>query len=362
MARGGVDLTVAGAGVFGLSVAWAAVRRGARVRVVEAARIGAGASGGLVGALAPHAPDRWGTGQAVQLDALLAAPDWWAAVEQASGRSAGYARDGRLQPLPDAAAVARAEARAEAAALRWQGRAAWRILPAPAGWAPASATGLVVLDTLSARLHPRLALAALAAAVAAAGGTIDEGAGVDAAGRAAGPVVWATGAAGLADFGRIGGRIGGGTGAGMGGAAAGGGEKGQALAVALDRAGAPQIAAPGLHIVPHADGTVAIGSTSERVWDDPAATDAQLDALHARALALCPALAGAPVVARWAGLRPRAATRLPVLGAWPGRPGHFLANGGFKTGFALAPWAAEALAALILDGDDSRIPDAFRAV
>ena len=42
-----------GGGIFGLSIAWAAVRRGARVRLIETRAIGAGSSGGLVGALCP---------------------------------------------------------------------------------------------------------------------------------------------------------------------------------------------------------------------------------------------------------------------------------------------------------------------
>ena len=46
-----VDLTVRGGGIFGLSIAFACARRGARVRLVETAAIGAGCSGGVVGAL-----------------------------------------------------------------------------------------------------------------------------------------------------------------------------------------------------------------------------------------------------------------------------------------------------------------------
>jgi glycine oxidase len=70
-------------------------------------------------------------------------------------------------------------------------------------------------------------------------------------------------------------------------------------------------------------------------------------------------LQGAPVIDRWAALRPRARSRAPVLGAWPGRPGHYLANGGFKIGFGMAPKVASTMADLILNGTDT-IPDGFR--
>lgn len=70
-----------------------------------------------------------------------------------------------------------------------------------------------------------------------------------------------------------------------------------------------------------------------------------------------PALAGAEVVARWAGLRPKSASRAPVLGALPDRPGHFVANGGFKIGFGMAPKVAETLADLVLEGRDAIPPD-----
>jgi len=76
-------------------------------------------------------------------------------------------------------------------------------------------------------------------------------------------------------------------------------------------------------------------------------------------LAALPALAGAPVRARWAGVRPRAKSRAPLLGAWPGRPGQFVANGGFKIGFGMAPKVAQVMIDLVLDGKDA-IPAGFR--
>ena len=122
-----VDLTVRGGGIFGLSVAWCAVQSGARVRLIERERIGAGASGGLVGALTPHTPEGWNPVKAFQLASLLDAERWWADVAAASGLPSGYARIGRLQPLADAAAVALAQTRAVQATTFWQGKAFWQV-------------------------------------------------------------------------------------------------------------------------------------------------------------------------------------------------------------------------------------------
>lgn len=340
-------LTVMGGGVFGLALAFVAASRGARVEVLEKRRIGAGASGGVVGALAPHVPENWNPGKAVQLDALLMAEGFWADVARVSGRDPGYACAGRLQPVADAAGLARAHARAGSAAALWQGRAVWTVRPVSdfTGLVPVSPTGLVVHDTLSARLHPRRALAALAEGVAALGGRVVGGADTPPAGR--GPVVWCTGYEGLAALSTGQARP------------VGSGVKGQALRLAFDAPAQPQVFADGLHIVPHVDGSVAIGSTSERDFAAPDRTDAQCDALLERVRALCPALADAPVLERWAGVRPRARTRAPILGAWPGRPGHFVFNGGFKTGFALAPLLAGMMTDLVLD-DRDRVPAGFR--
>ena len=335
------DVTVMGAGIFGLSVAWACARRGAKVRVIDPGGPGAGASGGIVGALAPHVPENWNAKKAFQFESLVMAEGFWAEVAEAGGVAPGYARLGRVQPVADEAGLALARAREASAAALWQGKAAWRVEPAGGGWCPESATGHVIRDTLSARLHPRHACAALVATLQ------NKGAEVLREGAQAGRVVWATGVAGLEELSAATGR------------AVGNGVKGQAALLEFDARDLPQIFADGVHIVPHADGTTAIGSTSERDYDDPASTDAQLDDVIARARAALPALAGAPVIERWAGVRPRARSRAPVLGAHPLRTGEFIANGGFKIGFGMAPGVGEVMAGLVLDGLDA-IPAGFR--
>ena len=91
------DVTVMGAGIFGLSVAWACARRGARVRVIDPNGPGAGASGGLVGALAPHVPENWNDKKAFQFESLLMSEGFWAEVAEAGCSRvmrgwAGYSR------------------------------------------------------------------------------------------------------------------------------------------------------------------------------------------------------------------------------------------------------------------------------
>lgn len=338
-----MQIVVHGAGIFGLSIAWACARRGARVSVVDPRGPGAGASGGVVGALAPHVPEAWNTKKALQFENLVMAEAFWAEVAEASGHNPGYSRSGRVQPLADAAAVDLAQTRAASAAELWQGRYRWDVRDAAAfGDLVDSPTGHVVFDTLTARLHPRRAIAALVAALERRGAVIGtEPAEGDA-------VIHATGVAGLLELNGITGEK-----------LIGAGVKGQAAVLACDLRGSPQVYADGLHIVPHADGTVAVGSTSERSWDDPAATDAQLDDVIERARAACPALRDADVIERWAGIRPRTRSRAPMLGTHPLRPAEYIANGGFKIGFGMAPLVADLMADLVIDRTD-RIPPEFR--
>ena len=329
MAR--IDVTVRGAGVLGLACAWSCAARGARVRVVDPWGVGAGASGGVVGALSPHAPEGWDEGKAAQLESLQMQEKFWSRVREAGGEDAGYARTGRLMPVGDAKGLEVARRRGESARDLWGEAAEWRVEAAPEEWGPVSGSGLIVRDTLAARVAPRRGLAALVAAVRAKGGEVVR------EGAEEGAVILATGVAGLG----------------------GAGVKGQAALLRLPGVEQePQVYAGGIYVVPHADGTVAVGSTAEKEWGHPTATDGRLEAVIAKARALVSALGEAPVVERWAAVRPRAASGQ----LWVGRDGSgtFVANGGFRTGFGMAPLVGRWMADLVLEGRDA-IPAGFRA-
>lgn len=336
------DITIRGAGIFGLSVAWACVKRGAAVKIIDPNGPASGSSGGIVGALAPHVPENWNAKKAFQLESLLMAEDFWANVESTGGGRSGYARNGRLQPIADGHALVLAHRRADTARALWQQNATWEIVPATdTPWEPASPSGWIIRDSLSGLIHPKGACMALVQALAV------KGVRVDAEGPDLGQVLWATGVAGLLDMTANHSR------------AVGNGVKGQAALLAHDARGLPQLFAGGVHVIPHGDGTVAVGSTSERDYTSPNLTDTQLDDVISAARSAVPALDDAPVIARWAGVRPRSRSRAPMLGPWPGKSGHFIANGGFKIGFGMAPKIAEVMADLMLEARDT-IPDGFR--
>ena len=335
------DITVHGAGIFGLSIAWVLTQRGARVQVVDPNGLAAGASGGIVGALAPHVPENWNPKKQFQLESLAMAEAFWAEVEAAGGSSSGYGRTGRCQPIADDAALALAKQRSETARDLWGDVATWTVRPIEnPEWTANSPTGMEIFDTLSARIHPRQACQALAAALQTKGVHITTD------GPETGITIHATGVAGLEALNANHTRM------------VGAGIKGQAALLDFATPDAPQLFADTLHIIPHADGTTAIGSTTEREYDHATSTDNQLDEILARARAAVPALRNSNVIARWAGLRPRSRSRAPMLGHWPDRPGHYIANGGFKIGFGMAPKVATTMADLILDGRET-IPPGF---
>ncbi|MBO6508011.1 MAG: FAD-binding oxidoreductase [Roseibium sp.] len=363
------DLGIAGAGIFGLSIAHAAIKAGMRVVVLEARHVGAGSSGGLLGALMPHMPARWNPKKEFQYQALAGLADHIRQLEKETGQTCGYARCGRILPLTTTDKLEHHLERAEESKLRWHPEATgFSYTVEPAGsrsdWLDASSAPFgIVYETLAARAAPRRYIGALRSFVQANGALrenaqvvgFDEPAGlVQIEGGlepvAARQLVLSGGFSAfdlIADF--TGERIG-------------RGEKGQALL--LDGTGLedrPAIYCDGLYVVPHEDGTVAIGSTSDREFDDNLPNPERTRELLNRATAFCPGLKDREVLTEWAGIRPRCNKRDPLIGKLPGHSHVYAATGGFKISFGIAHLVADCLISEILQREPRHpLPDTFR--
>ncbi|KAA0700596.1 FAD-binding oxidoreductase [Neorhizobium sp. P12A] len=347
------DLLIVGGGIMGLWAAVHAEQLGVGTLLVDAGYLGQGASGGVLGALMPHMPDRWSDKKQFQLEALVALETEIARIEAETGLSAGYRRSGRLIPLPKPHLRTIALRHEQDAVNNWRhdGREfRWHVLDAPPvdDWIdPTAGASGFVQDTLAARVAPRSLVAALAAFLRGARHVrIIEGLAIDgldpdrgiastrqgeirfdrcilSAGHRSFPMLDGMTTALQSPLGQP--------------------VKGQAALLKADvDPGMPVIFRDGLYVVAHEGGHVAVGSTSEDRFDDPLSTDERLDDLLTSARSLVPSLGGAEVVERWAGLRPKAIDRDPMVGAHPEHPSLIALTGGFKVSFGLAHQLAAA--------------------
>lgn len=351
-----VDLMIIGGGVMGLWAAVKAGRLGLSVLLIEAQQPGAGASGGVLGALMAHLPDRWSDKKQFQFDCLVSLEGEVARLEDETGLPCGYRRSGRLIPLPKPHLRPIAEGHAVDAETHWRAggrRFAWSVLdhsPHPEWLSPDAGPSGIAFDTLAARIAPRGLLAALRAALDQSR-TVQRRWNIDAMTLAGDHAVLANGerigfghcivAAGHQSFALL---------DDLGPAPArrpqplGSAVKGQAAILKADvDPDLPVIFLNGLYVVAHEGGHVAIGSTSENRFDEPFSTDRLLDDLIARARQLSPAIAVAPVIERWAGLRPKAIDRDPMVGPHPDFPRISALTGGFKVSFGIAHRLADAV-------------------
>ncbi len=364
------EVLIVGGGIMGLWAALTAVRAGMSVCLVEERQIGAGASGGILGALMPHMPDKWNAKKQFQFDALVSLESEVAALEAETGLSAGYRRSGRIMPLAKPHLREIALRHEQDALQNWRAgdrQFFWHVQDAvPSGslGAEAAAHGLV-LDTLGGRLAPRQMLTVLRAALAhAPNARIVVGARVRAIHPGRGRAELTDGteiafghcvlAAGVGSFPLIDALCGplrepSGTGV-----------KGQAALLLADvDPQLPVIFTDGVYIVAHDDGHVAVGSTSENRYANPLSTDELLTELLGRAEVLVPALRGAEMVERWAGIRPKSAGREPMVGRHPDHANLSILTGGFKVSFGIA----HRLSRFVIDEIAGRptidIPDSF---
>lgn len=115
----------------------------------------------------------------------------------------------------------------------------------------------------------------------------------------------------------------------------------------------PQIArhviySPRGYIVPRRDGRLLAGSTTEQAGFDKRVTAEGASSILSAALQISPQIGALPISASWAGLRPRAADGLPVLGQYAEIAGLFYATGHYRNGILLAPITGELIAGAIV--------------
>jgi glycine oxidase len=103
------------------------------------------------------------------------------------------------------------------------------------------------------------------------------------------------------------------------------------------------------YIVPRRDGRLLAGSTTEHAGFEKHVTAAGVQSILAAALEISPRIASLPMTDSWAGLRPRAADTLPVLGPCAEIEGVFYATGHYRNGILLAPITGELIAGAIVD-------------
>ncbi|GAC1582867.1 MAG: glycine oxidase ThiO [Candidatus Elarobacter sp.] len=103
------------------------------------------------------------------------------------------------------------------------------------------------------------------------------------------------------------------------------------------------------YLVPRGDGRLLVGATVVDRGFDSRVTAAGMHDLLDAVLALAPPLASFAVVETWAGLRPGSHDGRPYLGA-TALDGYFVASGHFRNGILLAPLTARLVADAILGG------------
>ena len=353
------DLVVVGGGVQGLWLGREARAAGLSVAIVEAEEVGAGASGGVLGALMAHMPLPWGAKKQFQFDALVQLESRAAELTAQTGIDTGYMRSGRIMAIRSQRFRDTAIERAAESLERWRHKkGAYRLEVAAsdtfADWLhPEEAPYGILVDTLAARIEPRRYLAALKAAFISGGGVLLEGwpcraidpvrnavVGADGARIAGSRIVLAAGYQTF-DLARE-----------VLGLDLGGGVKGQAVVLAARLpVRRPIIYDDGLYVVAHSREACAIGSTTEMDWRDATSTDAAIEPRIAAARRLSPVLAEARVIGRWAGVRPKAWARDPIIGPVDETGRVWIASGGFKITFGIAHALARAAIEWMVGGE-----------
>ena len=353
------DVLIVGGGVIGLSIAEALVAEGARVRLLEAETVAAGASGAAAGMLAPIG------------EAALDSPLLWPGLESLqrfgalcsrlhgeTGIDPEYVRSGLLHVARRGSEVEALAARLRAtqAAARTTG---WPFDPElewlegsaldhhAEGLDPELAAG--IFSPHEGHLRPPLLVRALEASARSRGVRIDVGIRAQRLAVAGDRVLGVESSAGRIHAGVTVLALGAWTPALLetGGSAASAGVaiepvRGQILCLEAPLPALRSICwSSGIYLVPKRDGSWIVGATEERVGFDRRVTVEGVSWLLDQARRVFPGLKEASFSRAWAGIRPVSADGLPSVGPVPGREGLLIAAGHGRNGVLLAPITAE---------------------
>ena len=162
------DSIVIGAGVLGLWAARHAALEGRNVCVVEAQHIGAGASGGVLGALMGHQPDNWNRKKAFQFEALNCLEEQLNSLTDDTGIRCGYRRCGRIMPIRHERMMPQVKRWLDGATQNWRDQYPMVLLEPGDTWfanhqwpMPEFAEYGALRDGLAARCDPRQIMQAL---------------------------------------------------------------------------------------------------------------------------------------------------------------------------------------------------------
>jgi len=341
---------IVGAGVSGLSVALALLKRGHAVTVLERGEVGRESSWAGGGILSPLLP--WDYSEAVNALALRSMADyadWVGEIEAISGLSAEYWRCGML--ALEVAQVDEALAWCAAHGVEAERRPPFRVPPLSPALSPLRGEGVSIwLPGVAQARNPRL-VAALRAAVLKLGGKIHPQCGANAVRASSGHVTAFETACGEFAADRLVLATGAWAGLGLSGLA---GVpqtrpvRGQMLLFKLEPGTLDTILyRRGLYLIPRRDGHILVGSTLEDVGFDKSTTAETRRSLKADAASLLPQLAEMQPLQHWAGLRPGSPDNIPVIDRHPDFDNVYVNTGHFRYGVTMAPASSVLLADLI---------------
>ena len=352
------DVAIVGGGVIGVSIAFELAAEELRVVVLDRQQPGREASWAAAGMLSP-APDSPRDIPLAPLgrESLKLYPQFIAALEEDSGQSASYARDGAIEIL--LAPHGEVERDQKAAEYRLLDLAAEGISLVSAREREKSFTAdarAAVWLPDEATVEPRLLMEALLAAAQNRGVAIRAGSNVTNL---------------ICEQNRCVGVIAGGEKIGAAHVVVAGGcfsaevangtsrlapllptrpVRGQMVALRRDGFRLSRVLRSERgYLVPRRDGRIVAGSTKEEAGFEKRVTAAGIRKVLDAAIELCPTLAAAEIVETWTGLRPGTPDDLPILGPTD-IDGLLIATGHYRNGILLTPITAKLMCEWIVHG------------